>query len=307
MIYMPDIIQKIRNSTIHHGSINNRIFVLKLSDRDCPDILPELKAMAEEKGYKKIIAKVPSVMADNFIQDGYHLEAYIPGYFSGTNCAPEVFFLARFMDSQRAVDPDLDHHRTKAVLDKAAEKNGAGFHCISSPYRFRLAKKSDTPQMADLYRKVFSTYPFPIDDPDFLVKTMDHHCRYMGAWKDEKLIGLASADMDRMEKNAEMTDFAIHPEYRGQQLSGILLQCLENLIAIEGIKTAYTIARARSFGINITFSRAGYFFTGTLINNTNISGHIESMNVWYKTLLRLPAPNEKKCTTVSTTEITSFK
>jgi beta-lysine N6-acetyltransferase len=36
--------------------------------------------------------------------------------------------------------------------------------------------------------------------------------------------------------------------------------------------------------MNVTFSRAGYTFTGTLINNTNIGGSIESMNVWYKRL-----------------------
>jgi hypothetical protein len=29
----------------------------------------------------------------------------------------------------------------------------------------------------------------------------------------------------------------------------------------------------------------GYLFAGTLTNNTNISGKIESMNVWYKSLV----------------------
>jgi len=36
--------------------------------------------------------------------------------------------------------------------------------------------------------------------------------------------------------------------------------------------------------MNITFARNNYSFAGTLINNTNISGQIESMNVWYKAL-----------------------
>ncbi|PLX31824.1 MAG: putative beta-lysine N-acetyltransferase, partial [Ignavibacteria bacterium] len=30
--------------------------------------------------------------------------------------------------------------------------------------------------------------------------------------------------------------------------------------------------------------KAGYEYTGTLVNNTNISGQIENMNVWFKTL-----------------------
>ncbi len=35
-------------------------------------------------------------------------------------------------------------------------------------------------------------------------------------------------------------------------------------------------------GMNITFAKTGYTYAGTLINNTNISGRLESMNVWYK-------------------------
>ena len=52
----------------------------------------------------------------------------------------------------------------------------------------------------------------------------------------------------------------------------------------QGMHTAYTIARSLSAGMNITFAKLGYVFAGTLTNNTNISGKIESMNVWYKLL-----------------------
>ena len=37
-------------------------------------------------------------------------------------------------------------------------------------------------------------------------------------------------------------------------------------------------------GMNITFAKHGYHYAGTLNNNTNICGRIESMNVWYKSL-----------------------
>jgi len=50
------------------------------------------------------------------------------------------------------------------------------------------------------------------------------------------------------------------------------------------MQRAYTIARALSAGMNVTFARAGYDYGGTLTNNTNICGQIESMNVWYKPL-----------------------
>jgi len=34
--------------------------------------------------------------------------------------------------------------------------------------------------------------------------------------------------------------------------------------------------------MNITFAKAGYRYAGTLVNNTDISGTIESMNVWWR-------------------------
>jgi hypothetical protein len=51
-----------------------------------------------------------------------------------------------------------------------------------------------------------------------------------------------------------------------------------------GMRTAYTIARALFTAMNITFAGMGYAYGGTLNNNTSISGHIQSMNVWYKSL-----------------------
>lgn len=45
-----------------------------------------------------------------------------------------------------------------------------------------------------------------------------------------------------------------------------------------------TIARAHATGMNIVFARQGYAFAGTLPNNTQIKGDLESTNVWYKHL-----------------------
>jgi hypothetical protein len=52
----------------------------------------------------------------------------------------------------------------------------------------------------------------------------------------------------------------------------------------EGILLSYTIARAIFRPINAVFAGAGYQYAGTLLNNTNICGSLESMNVWYRKL-----------------------
>jgi putative beta-lysine N-acetyltransferase len=98
------------------------------------------------------------------------------------------------------------------------------------------------------------------------------------------LIALSSAEMDLSGSNVEMTDFATLPGERGRGLARFLLQEMERAMRKRKMRTAYTIARAVSPGMNITFSRMGYRYSGTLVNNTHISGSIESMNIWYKSL-----------------------
>jgi putative beta-lysine N-acetyltransferase len=113
---------------------------------------------------------------------------------------------------------------------------------------------------------------------------MDANVSYFGIWAKGSLIALASAEIDRRNENAEMTDFATRPDCRGRGLANYLLAQAETAAEQLGVKTAYTIARAYSPGMNITFARNGYTFSGTLTHNTQISGKLESMNVWYKAL-----------------------
>ncbi len=127
-------------------------------------------------------------------------------------------------------------------------------------------------------------YPFPIHDEDYIRETMASNVHYYGVLDGDRIVALASSEFDFDAQNVEMTDFATLPEYLGNGLAVHLLKRMEDGLKDGEIKTAYTIARAFSAGMNITFARMGYQFGGTLLNNTNISGNIESMNIWYKFL-----------------------
>ena len=155
---------------------------------------------------------------------------------------------------------------------------------VSKELSVRELHHGDVEDMARIYRGVFSTYPFPIHDPDYLKEVLSDHVRSFGVFSGNKLIALAACEMDRENLNVEMTDFATVAEYRGQKLAYYLLEVMEEKMSEVGIKVAYTIARSLSPGMNITFSRHQYQFAGTLKNNTNIAGQIESMNVWHKAL-----------------------
>lgn len=79
-----------------------------------------------------------------------------------------------------------------------------------------------------------------------------------------------------------MTNFAGDENFRGKGLACYLVISMEEEMKKIGIKTLYSVVSAKSFDANILFSKIGFKFSGTLINNTNIFGRIESMNVWYK-------------------------
>ncbi len=115
-----------------------------------------------------------------------------------------------------------------------------------------------------------------------LFETMRSHVCYFVAEKDGKIAAASSGEMDTENRNAEMTDFATRPEHRGTGLGSYLLERMEVEMDAIGMPTLYTIARSLSPGMNIVFSKMGYQYAGTLVNNTNISGQIENMNVWYK-------------------------
>jgi putative beta-lysine N-acetyltransferase len=213
----------------------------------------------------------------HFEQNGYRAEAVIPAFYNGRE---DGLFMARYYQADRMKDTAFE--QVQAVKAACETKTYRPFTEIDQNLEYRLATSQDCQKMSELYRQVFKSYPFPIDNPEYLRRTMDENVIYAGIWEDGKLLALSSAEVDKKAANAEMTDFATHPACRGRRFAGILLQKLEKLMAEAGIKTCYTIARATSFGMNITFAVNNYTFAGTLINNTQISGSLESMNVWHK-------------------------
>lgn len=64
----------------------------------------------------------------------------------------------------------------------------------------------------------------------------------------------------------------------------ILLAALETDLRRLNYVCAYTLARAPSYGMNAAFHSLGYEFNGRMINNCDIYGDFEDMNLWVKDL-----------------------
>lgn len=286
---MYDKTEKLGNSLIQHGKYNDRIYLMKLSEKDFPGIIKNLDSMAKEKKYGKIIAKVPAYAGELMRENGYILEASVPKLY---NDWEDGLFLGKFFAAERKEmkDPEKIHSILAGCIAKTepAQVNSPIDTPVNTPdaeFHYKSCGIEDVPQMVEVYKLVFKSYPFPIHDPDFLQESMRNNVKYFGIWHNDQAVALSSAQIDSPAQNAEMTDFATLPDYRERGFAAFLLSVMEEYIRGIGINTAYTIARSLSYGMNAAFARMGYSFGGTLVNNTNISGNFESMNIWYKSLV----------------------
>ena len=282
-----DRVETLGGALVHHGPANDRVYLMKCSFTEPRMDLSFLDELARTHNYGKIFAKVPAPWGKEFLADGYREEGRIPSYYDGDDC----LFMCRYRDASRAVMNEADRALADEVLTLALGKAPA-FNASGAPeaagaplpagYSLRPLGPADAPLLAELYREVFESYPFPVHDRAYILKTMAEEVAYFGAFRDGRLVAASSAEMDPATSSAEMTDFATSPGQTGKGLATALLATMEQNMPRQGISTLYTIARAFSHGMNCTFARAGYRFGGTLVNNTNIFGRIESMNLWHK-------------------------
>ena len=280
--YTPDKIQKLScGSVIQHGSFNNRIYLIKTGKKAAPKLAKELIELAGKNKYTKIFAKVPAGLSQDFINSGYVQEAHIPGLY---NDEEDVLFLGYFLDSKRKIEKSKA--KVEKVMKLARKKISRGAKSFDLPEDaiLRACNKDDAERMSKIYEKVYMSYPFPIDDPEYIAETMEGDFDYFCIEKGNKMVALSSFELFKNSNSVEMTDFATLPDFRGNGYANMLLKEMETQTLKRNYKTAFTVARAVSVGMNITFAKNGYIYGGRLTNNTNISGNIESMNVWYKKL-----------------------
>lgn len=272
---MIDTIETIMGSVVQHGHQNNRIYVMHLNTQNTQRLIAELDGLAEEKGYGKIFAKIPAASWGAFKMAGYITEACVPGFYKGTH---DGLFIAKF----------FSEHRQKAkppIQFDCQERISQGAGPANTPVTpVRPCGPADAETLAGIYRRVFESYAFPIHRPEYLKDIMKKNAFYFCSILNHEVSAVAAMEIDSENANCEMTDFATLPEYRGRGLARRLLSRLDDEARGRSVKTAYTIARADSTGMNRVFQAGGYRYAGRLIKNTQIGGRIRSMVVWYKPL-----------------------
>ena len=258
---------------------NRRLKILDYEAENYTNMIRRLAWLAESNDFDKIFVKARKQDFQQFLSHGYMMEGVLKYYF----CGEDAYVLSRFSSFDRVHSEDLvkEAQLIEELIYHSAEEKKRRKNPHAEIIR---AAEEHIPLLVYIYRSVFETYPSPLTNPDYIKSTMDRNIIYKLAIKDGKALAAASADIDRKHLNAEMTDCATKPESQGKGLMQLILSSLEEDLRKEGIMTAYTLARGMSIGMNRVFHRLGYEFSGRLINNCDIFGRFEDMNIWVKRL-----------------------
>src|SRR5690554_1294676 len=250
---MYDKLETIGQSVVQHGKYNDRIYLLDLNPKDIPKIFGTFNSLLKENKYAKIIAKVPEKYKHVFYEKGFFEEANVPNFYNGNE---KMLFLAKYHKHERKIDKEK--HKAEKVLKAANKKQVVKYIKFDNNFSYKVLDESYTEQMIKIYKKVFTTYPFPIFNGDYILETMNDNIIYFGVFKKNELIAISSCEINYQKSYVEMTDFAVLEKYRGRKIPLYLLKQMEDYMKKKGIKKAYTMARALSYGMNIAFKKMGY-------------------------------------------------
>lgn len=269
---------KIGRTEIYMDYANKRVVIIELNNISVQNIKRIIHFSSKEH-FGKIICKCDYISFETFIEAGFILEGKIKGYFKGE----DGFYMSYFISSDRKICSSFS--QKELLVKECLEVKDTFIYTGSrSIYAIRDAVENDIQEMIRLFSTVFSTYPSPVYDEEYLRKTMQEKVLYKIAIHDGKIVGVASADMDKENLNAEITDCATYPDYRGRGILSDIFYALELELKNRGFITLYSLSRAINPGINIVLSKHNYEFTGRLINNCNICGTFEDMNIWVKNI-----------------------
>ncbi|MFC7440540.1 putative beta-lysine N-acetyltransferase [Laceyella putida] len=268
-----------KNTVLEMDEHNSRMKLLHYKSEDIEALANHLAELAEEKDIGKVMIYADPDDTKAFEEMGFEKEGEISVFFNGE---PAVI-LSRFIDGRRAVEKDAE--KKDEIVELAERKE-----TITEPpeldpsFTLRHATEEDAEELAALYRTVFETYPTPVHDPEFIKKCLRNHVYFSVVTHNGKIVSAASADVFTRYNCAEITDCATHPDYRGKGLLSAIIFDLEKRMRARGVPNLFSLTRAVSVGMNIVISRHGFEYKGRLIQNSQIAGRFEDMNIWVKKL-----------------------
>jgi putative beta-lysine N-acetyltransferase len=266
------------NARIKFDTFNQRIKIVSFKG-DLENLVDQLIAYSKKGTIGKIFSIIPKEDITIFKDQGFIIEAKVDQFLKGQ----PGYLLSKFLIPERKMSMSLPEE--EEVLIKSREYISEEYTDPTyKKYTIRAAAKEDADELAELYDGVFETYPSPMNDSNYIQYAMDNNVFFKVAVYENKIVSAASADVDPINLNSEMTDCATIKSHRGHGLMGHLIFELEKELKARKYKVLYSTARAISTGMNIVFAKHDYAYGGRLINHCHICGQFENMNIWVKVL-----------------------
>lgn len=240
-------------------------------------IMERINLLAEKNSFTKAFVKAKAEHWPLFLAKGFMLEGVYSGYFRGS----DAYCMAYYYDNSRRTSENWkkEDQILQDVLQMAVRKERPP---LPKGFILRKAVENDLPSLASLYGQVFVSYPSPVHQVEYLQKMQQEGHLYYVIEHQGRIVSGAAAEVNRTDYNAEMTDCATYPEYRGKGLVRFLLSALEEELRQQQIYCCYSLARSLSFGMNAVLQQLGYSYSGRLTRNCKIVGSFEDMSLWVK-------------------------
>lgn len=257
--------------------INNRLVVKGYeAGNDPKQIARQLINIAQAHNVEKVwVWALPEDVRD-FMQSGFRLEGSLFNGDISEFCISLAYYNHEPRgNSNKALSEDeiVDSIRFQSITPLAP---------LPQEITLRLLDQTEAKEISQLLSAVFETYPSPIENPQYIQSLIRNGCIFAGAFHQGNLVSVAAAYPDSLMRRCEITDCATLNDFRGHSLTERILVLLEAEVNKRGAYIPYTLARAQSPAINRVFFKLGYEYRGRLINNCNISGSFQDMNLWVK-------------------------
>ncbi|MGG4266091.1 putative beta-lysine N-acetyltransferase [Peribacillus simplex] len=263
---------------LYHDHANQR---LRMDDYrgDIKKAIARALVIAKEQGFTKVILKARNEDLSVALGQGFMLEGILSRYFKGN----DAYFMAFYLTDERRTS-DFWVKEDKVIQDVSRITRLVEMQQIPEDYILRFATDEDAQELANLYGEIFETYPTPMNDERYIKKVMEEGTIFSVIEYEGSIVSAASAEVNEMYHNAELTDCATIPHHRKHGFMKVLISELEQELIRKNIYCSYSLARSLSMGMNAVFHQLGYEYGGRLTKNCNIWDKYEDMNIWVKDL-----------------------
>ncbi len=258
---------------------NQRIKILDYKVENFRNFILAVRELSEANQFDKIICMADRADWQQFLRYGYVLEAVLKYYHRGN----DAFVVSKFRSQERLNSGSM-MEEILLIESVMNEPSDAERKPLPRGLGIRMAKKEDIAQLIALYKGVFESYPSPLIHQSYLETIFQTDSLFAVCVEGDRIVAAASAELSPHNLAAELTDCATLPEKRGQGLMSHILRFLEKELVSRDYRCSYTMARARSFGMNMVFYQLSYEFMGRMTNNCDIFGAFEDMNIWVRDL-----------------------